>query len=73
MSDIEMIERIVKRAVLEAIESHPRPSHVNQITAAEMLEVSPATVSRLVHSGKLKLNDCGKIPISEIDRVLKAA
>ncbi|TDN50456.1 helix-turn-helix domain-containing protein [Azoarcus indigens] len=66
----------VRAVVLEAIrayaESHPRPPQVTQSQAAEMLGISRATVSRMVRAGTLRLNGCGLIPISEIDRVLAA-
>ncbi len=59
---------------LKAVElyaaSHPRPSSVSQKQAAEMLEVSEATVSRMVNSGKFRLNKLGRIPIEQIDAVL---
>lgn len=64
-------EAIALRAVQLYAESHPRPSHVNQEQAAEILGVSSATVSRLVRSGTLKLNKLGKIPMSQIDKALQ--
>ena len=63
---------LVGYAVQRAIEARPRPSSVTQRQAAEMLSVSQATVSRLVRTGKLKLNGVGQIPVSEIDRLLAA-
>lgn len=48
----------------------PRPFHLNQTQAAEVLGVSKATVSRMVRSGALTLNSCGLIPIAQIDRAL---
>lgn len=60
------------QAVRLYAETHPRPSCVNQRQAAEMLGLSHVTVSRLVTSGKIKLNGIGQIPISEIDRLLSA-
>ena len=61
---------LVGYAVQRAIEARPRPSSVTQRQAAEMLSVSQ--VSRLVRTGKLKLNGVGQIPIAEIDRLLAA-
>ena len=51
-------------------EMHPRPSQVTQDQAAEMLNMSHCTVRKLIRSGEIKLNRCGKIPICEIDKVL---
>lgn len=53
-------------------ESHPRPSHVTIGQAAEMLGISRPTVNRLLKTGALKFNECGRIPVIEIDRVLAA-
>lgn len=52
-------------------EMHPRPSQVTQLQAAEMLGVSRATVSRMLKAGTIRLNKCGLIPISEIDKALQ--
>ncbi|TXG77748.1 MAG: DNA-binding protein [Rhodocyclaceae bacterium] len=51
-------------------ETHPRPPHVTQTQAAEVLGLSRATVSRLVHAGELRLNTAGMVPIGEVDRLL---
>jgi len=69
--DPEAVEIAVEAIRLFA-ETHPRPSHVTQVQAAEMLHVSRATVNRLVKTGHLKLNTLGMIPIAEVDRVLVA-
>lgn len=63
---------IAVAAVRHYAETHPRPPHVTQSQAAEMLGLSRATVSRMVRSGTLKLNRCGLIPIAEVDAVLRA-
>lgn len=75
-----MLEQINKREIDIAIaairmyaESHPRPASVTQDNAAQMLYVSRATISRMIKSGELRRNKAGRIPISEIDRVLAAA
>lgn len=60
---------IAANAVRMYAESHPRPHHVNQSQAAEMLNLSRPTVRALLHRGSLKLNECGMIPIEMIDRV----
>ncbi|CAM2144588.1 conserved protein of unknown function [Pararobbsia alpina] len=51
---------------------HPRPKHVTQIQAAEMLEVHRHTVRRFVESGRLKLNKLGLIPTEQVDALLRA-
>lgn len=68
MSELELIVKAVQRYA----ETHPRPSQVTQKLAAEMLNLSEQTVGKMVKTGRIKLNDCGMIPITEIDRVLSA-
>ena len=63
---------IATAAVQRYAETHPRPPHVTQTQAAAMLKLSRPTISRMVKYGSLKLNECGLIPISEIDRVILA-
>lgn len=50
--------------------THPRPASVTQKQAAEMLEVSEATVSRMVARRIFRLNKLGRIPIAQVDAVL---
>jgi hypothetical protein len=64
------IHEIAAKAVQLYAETHPRPVHVTQKQAASMLGFSEKTVSTMVRDGRLKLNECAMIPISEIDRVL---
>lgn len=59
---------IAALAVRMYAEAHPRPTHVNQLQAAEMLRISTPTVRKLINSGAIKLNDCGLIPIESVDR-----
>lgn len=66
MSELE----IAKKAVRLYAESHPRPSHVNQQQAAEMIGVSRHTVGRMLKAGVLRFNKFGLIPISEIDEAI---
>lgn len=66
MSDIETI----LKAIQLYDEMHPRPSSVNQLQACELLGKSHPTVRKMIRTGVIKLNECGDIPISEIDRVL---
>lgn len=61
---------VAKIAVRHYAETHPRPAQVNQSQAAEMLGLSRATVCRMVRFGTIRLNKCGLISISEIDRLL---
>jgi len=71
-----VIEEILVRAAAKGAqiyaEQHPRPSHVNAVQAAEMLSCSPATARKYIRDGRITLNKLGMIPISEIDRVLRA-
>jgi predicted DNA-binding protein (UPF0251 family) len=70
MSDlIQIAELAIKRYA----ETHPRPSQINQRQAAQMLGLSEKTISIMVKSGRINVNHLGFIPITEIDRVLKAA
>jgi predicted transcriptional regulator len=72
------VERAITSAATRAAEevirrlpARPRPLHVNQRQAAEMLGVSQPTVGKFIKAGVLKLNRCGLIPIEEIDRALE--
>ena len=62
--------RIALKAIQLYAEMHPRPSHVTQVQAAQMLRVSRPTVRKLIGAGAMSLNECGLIPIIEVDRVL---
>lgn len=64
--------QIAHAAVRLYAESHPRPTQVTQAQAAEMLGVSRPTVGKMVRAGTLRLNKCGLVPITEIDRALSA-
>jgi hypothetical protein len=45
--------------------------HLGKIQgAAQMLSVSEPTVRKLIRAGKIRLNQCGLVPITEIDRAL---
>lgn len=69
MTKIEQLN-IAAQAVKLYAETHPRPPHVTQAQAAEMLRVSRNTMSKIVKAGVIRLNSCGLIPITEVDRVL---
>lgn len=64
--------KIALRAVKLYAESHPRPPHVTMSQAAQMLGISRHTVSKLVHTGKLRLNGCGLIPIALVDALIES-
>lgn len=68
MSELEL----AMKAVQSYAELHPRPPHVTQKQAAEMLGLSVPTVRKMVASGTLKLNKCGLIPIYQIDLAIAA-
>lgn len=61
--------QIAAKAVQMYAETHPRPPHVTQRQAAAMLDVSPATVNKMVKRGTLRLNKVGLIPIWMVDEV----
>lgn len=70
----ETIRDAARRGAEEAIRSIPkdRPEQVNYTQAGKMLRCSRQKVSNMVRAGVLKINACGNIPVSEIDRVLEA-
>jgi len=68
MTEVE----IAVKAVQIYAEMRPRPSHATQDQAAEMAGVSRGTISKMIKSGRLKLNEFGRIPVSEIDRAIAA-
>lgn len=63
---------IATEAVRRYAETHPRPTHVTQVQAAEMLGLSRDTVRKLIRSGTLRLNACGLIPVEMIDSARRA-
>ncbi len=68
MSDLD----VALSAVRLYAETHPRPTHVTQVQAAEMLGLSRKTIGRMIVAGTLRLNRCGLIPIEEVDRARTA-
>ena len=70
----EVIKDAARRGAEEAIRNMPkdRPEQVNYTQAGKLLRVSRQKVSNMVRAGVLRLNGCGGIPISEVDRVLAA-
>ena len=61
---------IAAKAVQLYAETHPRPPHVNMTQAAEMLGCGLFKIRSLLKCGTLTLNECGLIPITQIDRVI---
>lgn len=61
---------IAKKAVQLYAEQHPRPLHVTQKQAGEMLTFSQPTIRKLIKKGVLQLNKSGMIPISMVDEAL---
>lgn len=64
------ILNVAREAVRMYAETHPRPVHVTQTQAAEMLSLSRVTIGRLVKAGTLKLNKFGLIPVGQIDLLI---
>lgn len=62
--------QIAQQAVRLYAETHPRPLQVTQKQAAEMLGIHFHTVRKMIRAGTIKLNACGMIPISEVDKAL---
>lgn len=67
----ETLQTALKAVQLYA-ETHPRPPHVTQAQAADMLGLSKNTICARVKAGAIRLNGMGMIPITEIDRLLDA-
>lgn len=61
-------------AAFEAVrlyaETHPRPIQVTIEQAQPMIGRSHTTIRKMIRAGIIKLNACGMIPISEIDRAI---
>lgn len=66
-------EQIARRAVQIYAESHPRPLHVTMSQAAEILGLSRQTVAKMVRAGQMRLDRCGRIPIEQVDAMLRPA
>lgn len=74
MTNQEVTGTALLAAAAKAVElyamRHPRPSHVNQQQAAEMLCLHHNTISRFIETGKLRLNRCGLNPTEQVDALL---
>lgn len=47
-----------------------RPAQYRKIDAAKELGISRPTLDRMISAGNIRLNECGRVPASEIDRVI---
>lgn len=63
---------IATKAVAIYAETHPRPPSVNIKQACKMLGKSRDTVVKIMAKSRVKMNDLGEIPITEIDRLIAA-
>jgi excisionase family DNA binding protein len=70
--DSTLLLAVAGKAVELYAMRHPRPAHVTQGQAAEMLGLHRHTVRRFIESGKLRLNRCGLIPTEQVDLLLGA-
>ena len=57
---------IAIKAVQIYAEKHPISHQVTQVQAASMLNVSESTISRMVKTGRIRLNRFGMINISGV-------
>ena len=82
--DVIMIHRadlddVIRQAALMgaemAIRKMPkdRPQQYNIQDAANELSLHRNTITKMIKSGDLKLNACGKIPAEQIDKLIKCA
>ena len=62
--------QIAFQAVRLYAETHPRPLHVTLGQAAEMLGIPMDSLMKMMSGKKLRLNECGLIPIGDIDLML---
>jgi len=68
MSELE----IAIKAVEIYASRRPVPVQVNQSQAAQMLEIDPKTLRKMISAGTLKLNGCGLITTADIYKLLSA-
>lgn len=61
---------IARKAVQLYADTHPRPPHVSQKQAGEMLHLSQPTIRKLIKQGVLQLNKTGMIPVGMVDDAL---
>ena len=65
-----LIEKAVQRGVAMALAQRPRPSFLTREQAAEILGVTPRTVTNMITDGRIRVGSSGKIAITEIDKQL---
>lgn len=73
-SDFEdAIRDAAQRAADLAVRKMPkdRPTQYNIGEAANELHMHRNTITRMIKSGDIKLNSFGKIPVEQIDKLLK--
>lgn len=74
MTEADIIS-VASLAAAKAVELYamrsPRPSHVTQQQAAEMLGLHRSTIRRHIESGRLRLNRCGLIPTEQVDALIR--
>lgn len=66
----DVMLEVAFQAVRLYAETHPRPLHVTLGQATEMLGIPMDSLMKLMSAKKLRLNDCGLIPVGDIDRLL---
>lgn len=71
MTELDAIQIATKAVEIYAMR-HPRPSQVTITQAADMLGLHRHTVRKLMDAGRLKFNECGLIPVEQVDAVLAA-
>ena len=73
-SDFEdAIRDAAQRAADLAVRKMPkdRPTQYNLKDAANEIGVHPNTITNMVKAGTIKLNAFGKVPVEQIDKLLK--
>ncbi|CAB3746412.1 hypothetical protein LMG29542_00204 [Paraburkholderia humisilvae] len=74
MTNTEASSVAILAAASKAVElyamRHPRPCHVTQQQAAQMLGLHRNTIRRFLDAGRLRLNRCGLIPTEQVDALL---
>lgn len=67
------LDQAIDKAIQRYAETHPRPIDVTIAQACQMLDRTYPTVRKMIDERKIKLNDDGRIPITEIDKFSRAA
>lgn len=69
LREVDLVD-IIARGVRLYAETHPRPACVLVAEAAEMIGISRGTLYKMIRSGEVRINAAGRIPMTEIDRVI---